>query len=100
MISAYPDFFISQAVLKIFPESSGILCWCGEWDPPQIYQEIIHFSLFNLGFSTYLDGSELENDMVNFNAGLHTVSIEMKARDLIEAIKPVIEDFSKILHLT
>ena len=45
--------------------------------------------------STYLDSSILENDMVNFNAGLHTVSIEMKAKDLIEAIRPVIEDFSK-----
>lgn len=44
---------------------------------------------------TYLDSSIPENDMVNFNAGLHTISIEMKAKDLIEAIRPVIEDFSK-----
>ena len=44
---------------------------------------------------TYLDSSISENDMVNFNAGLHTVSIEMKAKDLVEAIRPVIEDFSK-----
>jgi len=32
--------------------------------------------------------------MVDFNAGLHTVSIHMKAKDLIKAINPVVEDFS------
>lgn len=46
------------------------------------------------GLPTYLDKSVLENDFVNFNAGLHTVSIEMSAKDLIKAIRPVIEDFS------
>jgi len=46
------------------------------------------------GLRTYLDPSVLENDMVNFNAGLHTVSIQMKAKDLVEAIKPVVKDFS------
>jgi Ala-tRNA(Pro) deacylase len=44
---------------------------------------------------TYLDFSLLENDTVNFNAGLHTVSIQMKAKDLIEIVKPVIESFSE-----
>jgi len=47
------------------------------------------------GLRTYLDTSVLENDMINFNAGLHTVSIQMKAKDLIKAIKPVVKDFSK-----
>ena len=47
------------------------------------------------GLSTYLDRSVLENDMVNFNAGLHTVSVQMKAKDLVKVIKPVVEDFSK-----
>jgi len=47
------------------------------------------------GLPTYLDSSILENDMVNFNAGLHTVSIQMKAKDLIKAIRPVIENFSR-----
>jgi len=46
------------------------------------------------GLPTYLDSSILENDMVNFNAGLHTVSIQMKAKDLIKAIRPIIEKFS------
>jgi len=48
------------------------------------------------GLPIYLDISILENDMVNFNAGLHTVSIQMKAKDLIKAIRPVVENFSKI----
>ena len=43
---------------------------------------------------TYLDRSILENEMVNFNVGLHTVSIYMKSEDLIKAIKPAIEEFS------
>ena len=41
---------------------------------------------------TYLDKSIVENDMVNFNAGLHTVSLSMKREDLIKAIKPTIEE--------
>jgi len=32
---------------------------------------------------------------VNFNAGLHTVSIHMKAEDLVEVIRPIVTDFSK-----
>jgi len=47
------------------------------------------------GLPTYLDSSILENDMVNFNAGLHTVSIQMRVKDLIKAIRPVVKDFSK-----
>lgn len=47
------------------------------------------------GLPTYLDNSVLENDMVNFNAGMHTISIEMKARDLVKAVNPVITDFSE-----
>jgi len=48
------------------------------------------------GLPTYMDNSVLENDMVNFNAGLHTVSIQMRVRDLVKAIRPVVTDFSKI----
>lgn len=44
---------------------------------------------------TYLDSSILENDVVNFNAGLHTVSIEMKAKDLVKVIGSSIRVFSK-----
>ena len=45
---------------------------------------------------TYMDNSILENNIVNFNAGLHTVSVQMKAKDLIKIIRPIIENFSKI----
>jgi len=45
---------------------------------------------------TYLDKSILENKMVNFNAGLHRVSIQMKTKDLIKVIRPKIQNFSKI----
>ena len=44
---------------------------------------------------TYMDKSVLENDVVNFNAGLHTITIEMKSRDLVKAIEPSIKSFSK-----
>ena len=47
------------------------------------------------GLPTYLDASVLENESVNFNAGLHTVSIQMKAKDLVNAIGPVIDEFSR-----
>lgn len=47
------------------------------------------------GLPTYSDGSVLENDMVNFNAGMHTVSIQMKAKDLVKTVRPIITDFSK-----
>lgn len=43
---------------------------------------------------TYLDISILENDNVNFNIGLHTKSIKMKSKDLVEIIKPFEGDFS------
>ena len=38
---------------------------------------------------TYFDREILENEYVNFNAGLHTVSIRMKARDLLRTIKGI-----------
>jgi len=47
------------------------------------------------GLPTYLDRSVLENELDNFNAGLHTVSIQMSGKDLVKAIEPVIEDFSE-----
>ncbi|MDH5688259.1 MAG: YbaK/EbsC family protein [Candidatus Bathyarchaeota archaeon] len=47
------------------------------------------------GLPTYMDVSVLESDLVNFNAGLHTVSIQMKAKDLVKAVGPVIDKFSR-----
>ena len=43
---------------------------------------------------TYMDLSVLENVTVNFNAGLHTVSIQMKSEELTNIVKPRIENFS------
>ncbi len=47
------------------------------------------------GLQTYLDRSVLENKWVNFNAGLHTVSIHMRSEDMLRLIKPKLGDFSK-----
>ena len=44
---------------------------------------------------TFMDSSVLENVAVNFNAGLHTVSIQMRSRELANIVKPRIADFSK-----
>jgi len=49
-------------------------------------------NLYNI--PTYADVSVLENDVVNFNAGMHTVSIQMRMKDLIEIIAPMIANFS------
>jgi Ala-tRNA(Pro) deacylase len=43
---------------------------------------------------TYLDVSILENECVDFNIGVHTKSIEMKSKDLVEIIKPIKCEFS------
>lgn len=50
-------------------------------------------NLYNI--PTYMDKSVLENDVVNFNAGLHTISISMRSKDLKNLINPVIGEFSK-----
>ena len=47
-----------------------------------------------LGLKTYMDKSVLENDVVEFNAGLHTTSIRMKAKDLASVIEPFIVDLA------
>ncbi|MEM7819617.1 MAG: YbaK/EbsC family protein [Candidatus Aenigmatarchaeota archaeon] len=48
-------------------------------------------NLFNLG--TYMDKKNLENEFVNFNAGLHTISIRMSSKDMKKLINPVVGDF-------
>ncbi len=47
------------------------------------------------GLTIYLDKSILTSEMVNFNAGVHTISIQMKGKDLIKVLKPIIDSFSK-----
>ena len=47
------------------------------------------------GLKVYFDKSVVENDIVAFNAGSHTRSIKMKARDLVQIVNPVVGEFSK-----
>ena len=42
----------------------------------------------------YMDKSVLDNHTVNFNAGLHTISIQMNSSDLVKVINPIICDIS------
>jgi Ala-tRNA(Pro) deacylase len=44
---------------------------------------------------TFMDNSVQKNALVNFNAGLHTISIQMKTDDLVEILSPIIGVFSK-----
>jgi Ala-tRNA(Pro) deacylase len=44
---------------------------------------------------SYFSDDFREKDLIAFNAGSHTHSIFMKARDLIDIEKPIIGDFSK-----
>lgn len=46
-------------------------------------------------FPIYMDESILENDLVNFNVGLHTVSVQMHSKDLVEIVRPKICDISR-----
>ena len=43
----------------------------------------------------YFDRSLLENKIINFNAGLHTMSIKMSCEDFVRITKPRIEEFSQ-----
>ena len=43
---------------------------------------------------TFADKRLLENEEANFNVGLHTHSVKMKLKDLVEIVKPVIGDFA------
>jgi Ala-tRNA(Pro) deacylase len=46
------------------------------------------------GLEAYIDKSVLENEIVEFNIGLHTHSIKMKRKDLVDLVKPIIGEFS------
>ena len=50
-------------------------------------------NLFEL--KVYFDKSILENEIVAFNAGSHTRSIKMKAKDLVKIVNPVVGEFSR-----
>ena len=46
------------------------------------------------GLKIFMDKKILENEYVNFNAGLHTASISMRSSELVELVKPVLGCFS------
>ena len=50
-------------------------------------------NLFNI--KVYFDKSVVANDIVSFNAGTHTKSIKMKAKDLVNVVNPVVGEISK-----
>jgi len=45
-----------------------------------------------MGLATYMDRSVLENEQVNFNIGLHEVSMQIASADLVKVLKPTICD--------
>jgi len=47
------------------------------------------------GLKVYFDKAVLENEIVAFNAGQHTKSIKMKAKDLQRVVNPAVGEFSK-----
>ncbi len=47
------------------------------------------------GLKVYCDPSLLENEKIDFNAGLLDTSIEMKSQDWVEIVKPEIVEFGK-----
>ena len=47
------------------------------------------------GLKVYFDKSVLENEIIAFNAGQHTKSIKMKAKDLAKVVNPVVGEFSR-----
>lgn len=47
------------------------------------------------GLKAYFDKSVVDNEIVAFNAGQHTKSIKMKAKDLVRVVNPVVGEFGK-----
>lgn len=47
------------------------------------------------GLRVLMDRHVLDSDTVNFNAGMHEVSINMDPKDMIEIIQPEIGEFGK-----
>jgi len=48
-----------------------------------------------MGLKVYFDKRVTENEIVAFNAGSHSKSITMRAKDLRQLVNPVIAEFSK-----
>ena len=48
-----------------------------------------------MGLKTWFDKRIIENEIVAFNAGSHTKSIKMRAKDLRQIVNPLIAEFSQ-----
>jgi len=48
-----------------------------------------------MGLRTLMERKILHNDLVNFNVGLHTMSVRMMPHDLREIVSPVVVDIVK-----
>ena len=46
------------------------------------------------GIQSFFDRGVLENETVEFNIGLHTDSVRMKSRGLVDLVKPVLHAFA------
>ena len=47
------------------------------------------------GLQVFMDRRVLDSETVNFNAGMHEVSINMSPKDMTEIIKPEVGDYAK-----
>lgn len=52
-------------------------------------------NLMGPGLKIYMDRSILQNSRVNFNVGLHTMTVRMSPQNLKEIIKPEVVDLMK-----
>lgn len=50
-------------------------------------------NIFNI--KTYMSSEITEKKIIAFNAGAHTISVEMNPNDLIKIVNPILGDFTK-----
>lgn len=51
--------------------------------------------LMGPGLKTYMEKTILQNDRINFNVGLHTMTVRMRPQDMKDVIEPVVVDIIK-----
>ncbi len=49
-----------------------------------------------LGLKTFFDKELMENEYLNFNIGRRTHSVQLKSKDLVTLVKPIIVDITKL----
>ncbi len=94
--------FVMPAHLKLdMTKAKEILGEAIEFEKPEVILEKFGIQVGGvpplgnlLGLKTYFDEKILNNETVDFNCGKRTCSIEMKAKDLVDAVNPILGDFS------